>query len=293
MRPRLRRAGGGEGGVDAARGAGTHSLAAAAAAALSAGGAALSRAADAAARALSASAGRAARRAPPAAPQQRQRTPAFASLSASLAADDAPARLTRRRQRGGSTASPLVFVSAASELSGLQPANAARTQPAPSDADAADADSPDADSADADAPADDATSGGAGGPPAPAPREERILISEVEIKGVSGELAALAQAALTIKPNFAYTLEEVQEDVNRVFQTGYFSNCQPLAEDTRDGVRVTLDVRPNPELRGVVVNGANVLPVRVIADAFGHQARPQKHFAPKSGFACRASPALR
>ena len=59
-----------------------------------------------------------------------------------------------------------------------------------------------------------------------APREERILISEVVIKGVAGELASLAHAALTIKPNFAYTLEEVQEDVNRVFQTGYFSNCQ-------------------------------------------------------------------
>jgi hypothetical protein len=38
-------------------------------------------------------------------------------------------------------------------------------------------------------------------------------------------------------------------------------------------VRVTLDVRPNPELRGVVVAGANVLPVRVIQDAFAGQAR--------------------
>ena len=68
------------------------------------------------------------------------------------------------------------------------------------------------------------------GPPAPgggsAKREERILISEVVIKGVTGDLAAQAQAALTLKPNFAYTLEEVQEDVNRVFQTGYFSNCE-------------------------------------------------------------------
>ena len=59
-----------------------------------------------------------------------------------------------------------------------------------------------------------------------AKREERILISEVVIKGVTGDLAAQAQAALTLKPNFAYTLEEVQEDVNRVFQTGYFSNCE-------------------------------------------------------------------
>lgn len=36
---------------------------------------------------------------------------------------------------------------------------------------------------------------------------------------------------------------QVQEDVNRVFSTGYFANCQPIAEDTRDGVRVVIEVR--------------------------------------------------
>jgi len=99
-------------------------------------------------------------------------------------------------------------------------------------------------------------------PPAPAPpaeagpaRGERILISEVELKGATGELASVAAAALTIKPNFAYTLEEVQEDVNRVFQTGFFSSCAPLAEDTRDGVRVTLELKPNPQARAAVSAG--------------------------------------
>lgn len=58
-----------------------------------------------------------------------------------------------------------------------------------------------------------------------------------------GELEKVANGALTIKPNFAYTLEEVQDDVNRVFATGYFAQCQPIAEDTRDGVRVVIEVR--------------------------------------------------
>ena len=44
-----------------------------------------------------------------------------------------------------------------------------------------------------------------------------------------------------------------------------------MAEDTRDGVRVTLEVRPNPELRGVVVVGANALPAVVVQDAFAGQ----------------------
>ena len=59
--------------------------------------------------------------------------------------------------------------------------------------------------------------------------------------------------------------------MNRVFDTGYFSNCQPAAEDTRDGVRVVVEVKANPHLRGVVMSGANVLPVSVVQDAFAGQ----------------------
>jgi hypothetical protein len=258
-------------------------------AALAAGGAHLARAADAAARAAARALAAGAQRlpfphahahatacSPP--PRHRRRAAAglpFASLSARLARDDAPARLTRRRQRAAGDnapgAPPLVFLSAPSAPSA--PSSAAPGLHAVSVGSPATATAGDATSA-------DAASAAPGGAPQ---REERILISEVEIKGVTGELAALAVAALTIKPNFAYTLDEVQEDVNRVFQTGYFSNCQPIAEDTRDGVRVTLDVRPNPELKGVVVNGANVLPARVIQDAFAGQARaqPQPRCAPR------------
>jgi len=112
---------------------------------------------------------------------------------------------------------------------------------------------------------------------------ERILVSEVEIKGCSGELAAVAAAALTIRPNFAYTLAEVQEEVQRVFATGYFSTCQPVAEDTRDGVRVVLQVKPNPELRGVVVLGADALPARVVTDAFAGQHSRTLNFAAFNG----------
>lgn len=90
-------------------------------------------------------------------------------------------------------------------------------------------------------------------------------------RGVSGQLQKIAQAALTLKPNFSYTLQEVQQDVNRVFETGFFSNCQPTAEDTRDGVRVLIEVTANPELRGVVLNGANTLPVSVIQNSFQDQ----------------------
>ena len=61
--------------------------------------------------------------------------------------------------------------------------------------------------------------------------------------GVDGELKEIAQRAMTTtKPNFAYTASEVQADLERIFATGYFSDCQPVAEDTRDGVKVTVQV---------------------------------------------------
>ena len=98
--------------------------------------------------------------------------------------------------------------------------------------------------------------------------EERILISEVEIAGADGPLQQAALRALRTKPNFAYTIDEVRDDVKRVFETGYFSSCRPKAEDTRDGVRLTIEVTPNPELRGTVVTGATRLPESVIQSSF-------------------------
>jgi len=98
--------------------------------------------------------------------------------------------------------------------------------------------------------------------------EERILISDIGISGVEGELQMAALRALQTKPNFAYTIDEVKDDVKRVFETGFFSSCRPRAEDTRDGVRLTIEVTPNPELRGTVVTGATRLPQKVIQDSF-------------------------
>ena len=68
-------------------------------------------------------------------------------------------------------------------------------------------------------------------------------ILQVEIVGVTGELKAKAEAVLTTKPAFAYTLSEVKQDVRRVFNTGWFRECVPDAVDTRDGVKLVIRVR--------------------------------------------------
>ena len=68
------------------------------------------------------------------------------------------------------------------------------------------------------------------------------MFFKVEVKGVDGELKKIAESKLTIKPNFAYTLSEVRDDIQRVFDAGYFQQITPAAEDTRDGIKLTLQV---------------------------------------------------
>ncbi|GAX81347.1 hypothetical protein CEUSTIGMA_g8778.t1 [Chlamydomonas eustigma] len=97
--------------------------------------------------------------------------------------------------------------------------------------------------------------------------QERILISEVEITGADADLKKLAMNTIKTRPNFAYTLDEVKKDVERVFNTGWFRECVPDAVDTRDGVKLIIKVVPNEELKGMVMTGANILPNNVIDNA--------------------------
>ncbi len=65
---------------------------------------------------------------------------------------------------------------------------------------------------------------------------------QIEVKGVEGPLKDAAEKVLTMKPNFSYTLQEVEDEVAHVFELGWFAKCQPNAEDTRDGVKLTIEV---------------------------------------------------
>jgi hypothetical protein len=65
---------------------------------------------------------------------------------------------------------------------------------------------------------------------------------QVEVQGVEGPLKAEAEAAMTIRPNFAYTLKEVQDNIQRIFDIGAFQETSIEATDTRDGVKVVFKV---------------------------------------------------
>lgn len=69
-----------------------------------------------------------------------------------------------------------------------------------------------------------------------------IKTLQVEVRGVEGELKAIAESCIAIRPNFSYSLQEVKEDARRVFDSGYFERLDPRTDDTRDGVKLIFNV---------------------------------------------------
>ncbi len=111
--------------------------------------------------------------------------------------------------------------------------------------------------------------------------EPRVLVSEVVITPQSGNLAAeLEQEAYRVirtQAGRTTTRSQLQEDINAIFATGFFSNVQASPEDTPLGVRVTFVVQPNPVLTKVQIEanpGANVpsvLPATAVDEIFKDQ----------------------
>jgi len=79
------------------------------------------------------------------------------------------------------------------------------------------------------------------------------------------------------RPGQATTRSQLQEDVNAIFATGYFSSVNVQPEDTPLGVRVTFVVQPNPVLQNVSVQTVpegeqkRVLPPQVLDNIFSEQ----------------------
>jgi outer membrane protein insertion porin family len=99
----------------------------------------------------------------------------------------------------------------------------------------------------------------------------------VDISGAQGELEEEIFRVIKTRPGQATTRSQLQEDVNAIFATGYFSSVNVQPEDTPLGVRVTFVVEANPVLRNVSVQtvpegaGTQVLPAQVVENIFSEQ----------------------
>ena len=116
---------------------------------------------------------------------------------------------------------------------------------------------------------------------APSLPEPKVLTSEVVVRSEQGELSPELQdqvySVIRTQPGRTTTRSQLQEDINAIFSTGYFSNVRALPEDTPLGVRVSFIVQPNPILRNVQVqsnvgtNVRSVLPPNVVDQNFRSQ----------------------
>ncbi|MGY6529363.1 MAG: BamA/TamA family outer membrane protein [Cyanobacterium sp.] len=107
--------------------------------------------------------------------------------------------------------------------------------------------------------------------------EARVLVAEVLVEGVEGELEDLVYNVIRTAPGRTTTRTQLQEDINAIFATGFFSNANVVPSDTPLGVRITYTVAPNPVLERVQVQTVSgvrpdaQIPLEVIDEAFGEQ----------------------
>jgi outer membrane protein insertion porin family len=111
--------------------------------------------------------------------------------------------------------------------------------------------------------------------------EPRVLVSEVAVTSPTGtispELENQVYQAIRTQPGQTTTRSQLQEDINAIFATGFFSNVRAVPEDTPVGVRVSFVVDPNPVLSKVEVEAnpgtdvPSVLPTNTVDKIFSEQ----------------------
>ncbi|MBC1222955.1 BamA/TamA family outer membrane protein [Nostoc sp. UCD121] len=116
---------------------------------------------------------------------------------------------------------------------------------------------------------------------APEANDPRVLVSEVLIRSQSGQLSPELEEqvyrVIRTQPGRTTTRSQLQEDINAIFGTGFFSNVQASPEDTPLGVRVSFVVQPNPILSKVEVQAnpgtgvPSVLPPTTVDEVFKEQ----------------------
>jgi outer membrane protein insertion porin family len=115
----------------------------------------------------------------------------------------------------------------------------------------------------------------------PETSEPRVLVSEVLVRPETGQLPSDLEdqvyRVIRTQPGRTTTRSQLQEDINAIFGTGFFSNVQAVPEDTPLGVRVSFVVQPNPILTKVQIDPnpntgvPSVLPANTADEVFRDQ----------------------
>ena len=106
-----------------------------------------------------------------------------------------------------------------------------------------------------------------------------VLIAEVIIKGTNDpKLIQEIEKILYTEAGQTTNRQKLQEDIDKIFALGWFSNVTAIPEDTPKGVRVTFEVEVNPVWRSVNVTGNQVLTPQIIEQIFKEQLNQRINF---------------
>ena len=106
------------------------------------------------------------------------------------------------------------------------------------------------------------------------PAQPRVLISEVVIEGVlrhpeQERLELAAYDAMTVRPGSRVTRDELQGDLDAIYATGWFSDVRIEPINGPLGVKLVVQVVPNPVLTRVELElEDSKIPASVITDTF-------------------------
>ena len=105
--------------------------------------------------------------------------------------------------------------------------------------------------------------------------QPRVLISEVLIEGLEGHpeeerLQISTYDAMQVRPGMRVTREELQNDLNGIQATGWFSDVRIVPKNGPLGVQVVVQVEPFPPLSAVEISGddGNLIADEVIEETF-------------------------
>ena len=89
--------------------------------------------------------------------------------------------------------------------------------------------------------------------------EENVLISEIIIEGWENhpegrKLELAAYDSMTIKPGSVINNKKLNNDLNSIYASGWFSGVKIKSQDSPLGVRLIVSVVPNPILKKVKIN---------------------------------------
>ncbi len=110
-----------------------------------------------------------------------------------------------------------------------------------------------------------------GAPATSAEPEARVLIGEIVVEGVQGQLEDTVYNAILTRPGTTATRSQLQKDIDAIFATGFFSKVRVEPTDTPLGVRISYVVEANPTLSKVQTTGTTALPPEVAQEIFSPQ----------------------